>query len=366
MREPVLEGLPPSRLQLRREEKDRDRRVRRMLLILLLLLLLLFALALAFILIYGPSILETLRPGTVQSLFSIYGFDRPLSVSTDAQNNIYVSDTGHSKFYVFDSSGNYVRRIGTSQKHQRFYGVFGSRVDAGEKNIYVADWGRRAINVFTTGGKFVRRFPKDGVNVKKYGPLGLSPFSLDMYKDKIYITSADGVYVFSKKGRLLKRWAGRGQAMGRYDFPSGLAVDKKDGSIYVADQLNRRVVAMSPEGKIRWVLGKPDAAGNIVSFFGLPRGIAIDSEGRIYVTDTFHHQIVILTREGKLISVVGKRGTEDGNFNFPEGLVITKDNIIYLADRENDRIQALRINKFPAPSKTLLRKYRGSFIKPSG
>jgi len=138
MREPVLEGLPPSRLQLRREEKDRDRRVRRMLLILLLLLLLLFALALAFILIYGPSILETLRPGTVQSLFSIYGFDRPLSVSTDAQNNIYVSDTGHSKFYVFDSSGNYVRRIGTSQKHQRFYGVFGSRVDAGEKNIYVA------------------------------------------------------------------------------------------------------------------------------------------------------------------------------------------------------------------------------------
>lgn len=356
-----------SRRQIRQDEKEKDNRVRRMLIILLLLLLLLFALAFAFLLVYGPSLLEGLRRPTVQSLFSIYGFDRPLSVSSDENNNIYVSDTGHSKFFVFDPQGNYVRRIGNDKKATRLFGIFGSRVDNKEKRIYVADWGRRTVNIFnSTNGKFIRRFPADPTDVTRYGPLGLSPYALDMYKDKIYITSNDGIYVFSKKGKLLKSWRGRGKGIGNYDFPSGLVVDKKDGSMFVADQLNRRVVALSPKGEVRWVLGRPDAGGDIVSFFGLPRGIAMDNEGRLFITDTFHHQIVVVNRDGKLISVVGERGTEDGRFNFPEGLMFNANGLIYLADRENDRIQVFRINKYPKPTKQILRKYQRSFIKSSG
>jgi DNA-binding beta-propeller fold protein YncE len=127
--------------------------------------------------------------------------------------------------------------------------------------------------------------------------------------------------------------------------------------------LNRRVVALSPKGEIKWVIGKSDEGGKIVSYFGLPRSIAEDKKGRLYITDTFRHTIVILDKKGKLIAEVGERGVEDGKFNFPEGIAITSEGVIYVDDRENNRLQAIRISSFPKLPTAALNKYKSSFKK---
>lgn len=354
-----------SRLAQTREEKVRQRRIRRLLGILLLLLLLLLGLAIAYLsqFVYTP-----VKPGRgLVSLFSIYGLDRPLKVSTDSKGNIYVSDTGHASFLIFDANGNFVRKFGSTKGPKRFYGVIGSAYDESGQRFFIADWKRKNITVLNRKGELIKRFPQNPL-ARIFGGDGFSPFGLKLVNKKLYVTSIDGVYIFSLEGKLLKKFGSRGSEIGQFDFPIDIAVNPKNGNMFVADQLNRRIVAMNKNGAVKWVLGRPDLNGQARSFFGLPRGIALDGQGRVFVSDTFHHEIVVLTEEGKLIATLGKRGVEDAQLNFPEGIAFKDATTLYLADRENNRVQVLRVelNKLPKPAKKTLGRYKTSFLKVKG
>ena len=48
-------------------------------------------------------------------------------------------------------------------------------------------------------------------------------------------------------------------------------------------------------------------------------------------------------KEGKLLEALGKRGSEEGEFYFPTGIVATEESI-YIVDSENNRIQVFENN----------------------
>ena len=344
------------------ENADLEKRRRRIKIFAIILLLLLLALLFLLFLYLRPLV----RPsGPLRFLFSVHGFNKPLNVSTDSDNNIYVSDTGNNRFMVFDKTGEFVRRIGKGKGKNRLYGVYGSAVDEQAQRVYIADWTRRKIHVFSLKGKFLFRFPRNS-GAAPFGDMGFTPFDLDIYKGKVYVTSNNGIYVFTKNGEFRERWGKRGKELGSYDFPNGITIDKKSGTIYVADQLNRRIVALKGKNKVQWMLGKPDENGEIVSFFALPRDVTLDSKGRLFVTDTFHHEIVVITKKGELIASLGERGTKDTNLNFPEGITVTKDDVIYIADRENGRIQALRLGTLRTPPGVDVAEAKASYVGPKG
>ncbi len=349
-----------SRSELRRDDKDRDSRVKRLIVILLLLLLLLFAVGFAYLVFFGDAIQKTLNPKDVQFEFSIYGFDRPLSVGTDENGLIYVSDTGNDRVLVFEKNGDFLRRIGTDKRRERFYGALGTVAE--DNAVYVADWKLRKIKVFSDEGKYERQFPEDSFD-EQFGADGFSPYGMAAYKDKLYVTSNDGIYIFSKKGKFIEKWGSKGKGVDQYDYPIGIAIDQEDGSVYVADQLNRRLKALDSKGNIRWTVGNPDIGGKIQSFFGLPRGLALDTEGRLYVSDTFHNELYVLSKKGELLGVIGQRGLNDGQFNFPEGLTFAPDGAMYIADRENNRIQVIRVNEIPEPTPEHETKYERFFTE---
>ena len=56
------------------------------------------------------------------------------------------------------------------------------------------------------------------------------------------------------------------------------------------------------------------------------------------MADTGNHRIQIYNGEGKWLRKFGTSGTKDGQFNFPRGIAVA-DNIIYVADSGNNRIQ---------------------------
>lgn len=353
-----------GRAEEKRETRRRESRIRKLTILLLLLLLLLLSLLFAYLALYG-NLLDRFDRTSVKTIFSLYGFERPLAISAGADGNIYASDTGNSRLLVYDSRGRYLRKVGGTKKFDRFYGVIGSYADAKSGKLFVADFRARTINVYQgDSSKRTARWPKNPA-APAFGPLGFSPFALTMYKDRLYVVSNDGIYVFSQQGKLEKKWSGRGGALGQWDYPIAIAIGK-DGTMFVADQLNRRVVAMDQNGVIKWALGQPDKGGKANSFFGLPRGIAIDNEGRVFISDTFHHEIVVVTQAGKLVGVIGKRGVEDGQLNFPEGISFTSDGDLLISDRENDRVQAWRVNQIRKPDKDMLKRYKTYFRQPKG
>lgn len=305
--------------------------------------------------------------GKLDFLFAVYGpgkgayplFDKPMSVATDKDSNIYVSDPNHDRVTVFNRKGEFMFEFGTrgvaypapgvkaSWAPGKFNFPYGLSIDDQTGNIFVADLANRRIQVFSNTDKFIDWFPK--------GPYGgmspdIYPLAVTVNKGRLYIANPFNIVIFTTGGKFVKNFGMPGQDSGQFNRPNGIAVGN-DGTIYVSDSDNNRIQALDANGKVKWVYGKPaDPAQamkpGVKNEFELPRNIAVGPDGNIYVVDAFDFSIKVLSPDGKLLARVGQRGTDEGTFNFPSGIAITNNGVIYIVDKENNRVQAVRISSF--------------------
>ncbi len=74
-------------------------------------------------------------------------------------------------------------------------------------------------------------------------------------------------------------------------------------------------------------------------YFGELRGIEIASDGNVYIADRENHRIQQFSAKGDFIRTWGSKRSGDGQFNIPNGLAISSDGNLYVTDMHNDRIQ---------------------------
>ena len=101
-----------------------------------------------------------------------------------------------------------------------------------------------------------------------------------------------------------------------------LAVSR-NGDIFIADGEgpNTRVARFSKDGKfVKWWGGKGTEPGQ----FNVPHSIAIDSKGRLYVADRSNNRIQIFDQSGKFLDQWTNLGT-------PWGLFVRND-LMYMVD----------------------------------
>jgi len=322
-----------------------DYRLRNRLIILVVLILI--AAILGFLLNRKAGQKQAIAGSSFSFLVSIYDLTSPLGVATDADENIYVSNTGKSEVIVYDKEGVRQRTFNdtTDEKGDplKFFSPYGIAVDDDSGKVYVCDYNWRGVRVLSKSGEFLYNLPKSPGDIPLDPNVGFAPFGIALGADNIYVTSKDGIYVFDLDGNYKTHWGTRGPAAGQYDFPNGIAADKETGNIFVADTNNRRIVSLDSDGKIRWMLGV-STKDDSTSVFQLPRSVAVGSDGLVYVTDTFWHRIVVIDQDGKLVSMFGERGTQDGQFSFPEGLAVSTSNRLYVADRQNNRVQIWQLS----------------------
>jgi DNA-binding beta-propeller fold protein YncE len=119
----------------------------------------------------------------------------------------------------------------------------------------------------------------------------------------------------------------------RLPSPVGLARGAA-GEIYVADSKLAQVFVIRPGAKVAEAL-RLDAK------LMQPTGISFDSaSGRLYVADTAAHCVKIFERDGSLAGSIGRRGTGDGEFNYPTYLWRTPQGRLYVTDSMNFRVQS--------------------------
>ncbi len=179
-------------------------------------------------------------------------------------------------------------------------------------------------------------------------PYLMRPFSLFVREGRIYIVDQGPprITVLNMKTREVSHFGVSGE--GKLVFPVGIVVGA-DGTVYVSDAETGRVNRYDRQGKFIGYLPEKMA-------FRRPTGLGIDSEGNIYVADTSAHRIRIYSPDGKLIRKFGKRGSKDGELNFPTHLWV-KGEKIYVTDAMNFRIQIFNkegqfLGKFGQPGDT--------------
>ena len=172
----------------------------------------------------------------------------------------------------------------------------------------------------------------------KQEPSLVQPMGIAISDDaqRVYVTDYQlgAVFVFDLKEKKV-RYIGIDQ---RYHLvnPFGIVLDK-DENVYVTDSSLKLVRVFDKHGKFIKDIG--------VNMFLRPTGLAIDQKkDLLYVADTAFnkakgHDVKVFTFLGKYVKTIGKRGTGDGEFNFPTYLAVNANGDLYVSDTMNFRIQ---------------------------
>jgi len=189
----------------------------------------------------------------------------------------------------------------------------------------------------------------------------------------------DNVYVFNRSRRPMISFDREGNEIsswgeGLFKRPHG-SIMTPEGHIFLTDDHSHVVYKFTKDGKLLMMLGKKDQPSNtghrqgldiferISSIrkagppFNMPTGVAIASSGDIFISDGYGNaRVHKFSKDGKLLLSWGIPGAEPGQFRLPHNIWIDKQDRVWIADRENHRVQVFDVNgEFLFQWKDLLR-----------
>ena len=145
---------------------------------------------------------------------------------------------------------------------------------------------------------------------------------------------ADPVIAVDRNGTVLRSWG-----KGLYVMPHAIRVDPQ-GNVWTADAASSHVIKFSPEGKVLLdivVGGQPTPCANN---FCSTTDIAFAANGHVFISDGYANARVLeYTGDGRKVREWGTAGTGPGQFKLLHSIQIDSAGVVYVADRENGRIQ---------------------------
>ena len=110
-------------------------------------------------------------------------------------------------------------------------------------------------------------------------------------------------------------------------------VISKEGHLIVASELNSCIIVINTDsGEVINRFGQLGIGR--VEFIG-PEGLSLTQDGHIIVADTLNHRLHVLTVEGAFVAVVGSKGSQPLQFNYPYGVAVHHNGRIFVTDRYN-------------------------------
>jgi streptogramin lyase len=144
---------------------------------------------------------------------------------------------------------------------------------------------------------------------------------------------ADPVLVLDSEGKVLRSW-GRGE----FNIPHSIRIDPS-GNVWTVDAGSSVIIKYSPLGEKLMTITVGERPDNGSPFDGTT-DIAFGPNGRLYITDGYGNaRILEYTPDGKRVKQWGKPGTGPGEFSLPHAIQIDEKGTVYVADRENGRIE---------------------------
>ena len=218
-------------------------------------------------------------------------FDRPLGIAKNENTgNIAVADYDNKRVQLFDENLKYLRTIG---------GGTGSQTGAAVKI-------GRPISV---------AFLRNGDMIVTHG---------DEISRKMCVITDDGQFIEQFSEHLIN--------------PFGVFVETDDdGHVIVCDPGDRKIKILSSDGaELLQSFSAPD--------FNTIPGFVFYHHDMFFVSYPEVHYVKVFNKEGVFLYNIGSEGSGEGQFNYPDSLVVDAFENLIVCDSDNQRLQMFTLD----------------------
>jgi sugar lactone lactonase YvrE len=243
-------------------------------------------------------------------------------VGTTSKGEFWVfqrNPAGNPQLFKFDRNYKLIRTVGDDViEHQ--YKAHGMKVDA-EDNVWVCDANGATVKKVSPDGRLlmtlgVRGHRGDWDEAKRqrllWQPLDLafapngdiyigeghaneSPNDTDSNDPTDNIGAARVIHL-DKDGKFINQWYGNSVGQGRFSMVHGIAVDPKNGNVWLGDREQYRLVVYTGDGKFV----------KTVQMRNLMCAVAFDPQGNLWVASGQDGQLLKIDQDGNVLGAVGK------------------------------------------------------------
>ncbi len=145
-------------------------------------------------------------------------------------------------------------------------------------------------------------------------------------------TDGDPVVVLDPTGRLLRSWGA-----GMFNIPHGIRVDPA-GDVWTVDANTSKIYKFTSKGDLLLEI-QVDRPESERDFCGAT-DVAFLADGHVLVADGYcNGRVIELDASGRQLREWGTRGTGEGQFVVAHSVAVGPEGVVYVADRENGRLQ---------------------------
>ncbi|XP_068670382.1 E3 ubiquitin-protein ligase TRIM71-like [Montipora foliosa] len=216
-------------------------------------------------------------------------------------------------------------QFGSKGKGQAEFDVI-QDIDVCDKTgtIAVADGGNNRIQLFSSEGKFRSEIKLNG-----------EPYSLAFTDSGDLLTlvpkSDNKLRLFNEEGHFIKHINDK-----HLDKPFRLSI-ASDGRIILTDVSDKKIKVLSPDGNVLLQsFSAPDC--DEFPFY------AIYHQDKFFVCYYYANCVKVFEKTGVYLHDIGCKGSSDGQFNRPVGLVIDEYNRLIVCDVDNHRLQLFTLS----------------------
>ena len=242
---------------------------------------------------------------------------------------------------------------------QRPWGV----VVGHDGRIIVAEHDSHRISTCCTSGKkAIFGVSRDGKeDVSFTGPRGIA---VDKFGNLFVV---DGklccVQKFTSNGQLIAKIGKKGKQSLEFSSPVGIGIHPHTQRIYIADNCNNRIQILTPDLEFYKMFGRKGSGDGEMEF---PWDIAFDSVGRVFVADSWNNRIQVFTEEGGYVSQIGRFGTMKGELAWPSSIWIDAEDVLYITEAQNHRVSVFNTDGVFLTSFGRQGTNCGEFVEPTG
>jgi hypothetical protein len=286
------------------------------------------------------------------------GFGGLPSVALDSKGNLWAykrSPAGTAQLHEFSPDHKLIRTVGEDVLGHAIK-AHGMAIDVRD-NVWLTDAGRAIVQVVSPEGKLLQTIGTAGHRgdwdeakgqrllweplMVAFGPKGdvyigeghgnESPNDTDS-DDPTNQSGAARIIHLSPDYKFIEQWYGNNVGQGKFSMVHGLAVDPKNGDVWIGDREQYRIVVYTADGQFIKTL----QMRNLVC------ALHFDPHGNLWMGSGQDGQFLKLDRDGTVVGAIGRgMGIGVGQFIEASYFVFDKHDNLYAGDTSVGRITVM-------------------------